>query len=80
MAEVPERGSVIDRVVERVVGEIADDTAGHMVDAAIAVALGAELPLCSVRRQCRWFAERGVTACHACPLVVPDSRSPDPAA
>jgi hypothetical protein len=72
--------SRIDQVVERVVGEIAGDAASDMVDAAIAVALGAELPLCSIRRQCRWFAQRGVAACHACPLVVPDSRSPDPAA
>jgi hypothetical protein len=77
---MPERGSVIDRVVEQVVGELADDAAGHLVDAAIAVALGAELPPCGIRRRCQWFIQRGVTACHACPLVAPGGRSPDPAA
>ncbi|MFE5795522.1 hypothetical protein ACFQ8C_23500 [Streptomyces sp. NPDC056503] len=28
------------------------------------------LPRCSIRRQCRWFHQRGVSACRICPLVM----------
>jgi hypothetical protein len=28
------------------------------------------LPRCSIRRQCRWFQERGRDACAVCPLIV----------
>jgi hypothetical protein len=28
------------------------------------------LPRCSIRRKCRWFAQRGREACSACPLVI----------
>src|SRR3954451_23149443 len=34
--------------------------------------LRAELPRCSVRASCRWFAQRGAAACGTCPLVVTD--------
>ena len=30
------------------------------------------LPACSIRRSCRWFAQRGAAACTACPLIVAD--------
>lgn len=30
----------------------------------------AVLPRCSIRRQCRWFRERGRDACAVCPLIV----------
>ncbi len=29
---------------------------------------------CTVRRECRWFAQRGAAACRACPWVITDSR------
>jgi hypothetical protein len=29
-----------------------------------------DAPRCSVRRQCRWWAEHGVEACRRCPRVV----------
>ena len=32
------------------------------------------LPKCSIREQCRWFAQSGANACHVCPLVVTDAR------
>jgi len=32
------------------------------------------LPRCGIRRDCRWYSQRGATACHACPLVVTDQR------
>ena len=30
----------------------------------------APLPSCSIRDQCRWFDQRGVDACHVCPVIV----------
>lgn len=33
------------------------------------------LPRCGIRRDCRWHAQRGAAACHACPLVVTDQRA-----
>lgn len=30
------------------------------------------LPECSIRAQCRWFAQEGVVACRICPQVVYD--------
>lgn len=32
-----------------------------------------ELPRCTVRADCRWFAQSGVSACHVCPLVTRSS-------
>jgi hypothetical protein len=29
-----------------------------------------ELPRCSIRANCRWFAQTGGTACRVCPLVT----------
>jgi len=34
--------------------------------------LPAHLPQCSIRPQCRWYAQAGTEACRACPLVVTD--------
>jgi hypothetical protein len=31
-----------------------------------------ELPQCSIRDSCRWFAQLGAEACGVCPLVVTD--------
>jgi hypothetical protein len=31
-----------------------------------------ELPLCSIRPQCRWYEQSGADACHVCELVVTD--------
>ena len=33
-----------------------------------------ELPVCSIRSQCRWFDQQGAVACMACPLVITDQR------
>ncbi|URZ99641.1 hypothetical protein NCG97_01505 [Streptomyces lydicamycinicus] len=30
------------------------------------------LPTCGIRRDCRWFSQRGAAACAACPAVVAD--------
>lgn len=30
------------------------------------------LPRCSIRAECRWFAQEGVAVCYACPGVVTD--------
>jgi hypothetical protein len=32
----------------------------------------AELPACSIRADCRWFAQLGAAACGVCPLVITD--------
>jgi hypothetical protein len=32
----------------------------------------AALPQCSIRAQCRWYAQSGADACHVCPLIVTD--------
>jgi hypothetical protein len=28
------------------------------------------LPRCTIRRECRWYAERGAAACRRCPQVI----------
>lgn len=38
-------------------------------------AVEAALPPCGIRARCRWFAQRGGAACHACPEVVTDTRA-----
>jgi len=35
-----------------------------------------ELPLCSIRRDCRWWMQGGKAACLRCPQVVTDSYNP----
>lgn len=34
------------------------------------------LPLCSIRRDCRWWQQEGKTACMRCPQVVTDHYTP----
>jgi hypothetical protein len=53
--------------------------ATHIVERAAATGAptsgdGRALPRCSIRRTCRWYAQEGVAACHACPTVVTDTR------
>ena len=43
------------------------------LDEAKAEASG-PLPRCSIRPDCRWFAQLGARACRACPFVVTDVR------
>lgn len=38
---------------------------------------GAPLPSCSIRRECRWFAQRGRDACAACSFIVADMGGTD---
>jgi hypothetical protein len=45
-----------------------------VVEQAAGVELHTDLRPCTVRRDCRWFAQQGAAACHVCPLVVTDSR------
>jgi hypothetical protein len=52
---------VIDRVLA------ARDEADHLPGRS------SSLPQCSIRRSCRWFAQRGARACEVCPFVVTDS-------
>jgi len=33
-----------------------------------------ELPACSIRGRCRWFAQAGAAACAVCPQVITDAR------
>ncbi len=33
------------------------------------------LPRCTIRRECRWYSERGAAACRRCPQVVTLDRS-----
>jgi hypothetical protein len=35
------------------------------------------LPRCSIRKDCRWFAQEGPKACYVCPLVVTDLNATD---
>ena len=35
--------------------------------------IDAPLPTCAIRARCRWYNQRGGTACHACPDVVTDT-------
>lgn len=45
--------------------------------------IDAPLPPCGIRARCRWFAQAGGAACHACPEVVTDTcdaAAPAPAA
>lgn len=50
------------------------DSRCDVADAAVAqVPSAAEsLPRCSIRAECRWFAQRGREACRVCPFVVTD--------
>ena len=41
--------------------------------------LDTQLRPCTIRRECRWFAQSGARACEVCPLVVTDSRSDEQA-
>ncbi|MGW4898670.1 hypothetical protein ACWEQL_41525, partial [Kitasatospora sp. NPDC004240] len=31
------------------------------------------LPICAIRRDCRWFTQRGAAACAVCPTIVADA-------
>lgn len=35
---------------------------------------GDDLPACSIRSVCRWFAQQGPKACSVCPFVITDLR------
>ena len=52
-----------------------------VIDRVLAITGEADRPLppCGIRGRCRWFAQRGGPACHACPEVVTDTRDARPA-
>lgn len=39
-----------------------------------AVSPAAELPPCTIRGTCRWYAQTGASACGTCALIVTDTR------
>jgi hypothetical protein len=43
---------------------------------ALLPAVQERLPVCQIRSQCRWFAERGPAACQRCPLIVTKRAAP----
>jgi hypothetical protein len=49
--------------------------ATELVESYRQVGTAAELPRCSIRTECRWFAEHGRDACAACPHVLTDTRT-----
>ena len=59
------RCGVIDRVLKAV-------EEANVLDAS-----SEALPKCSIRSQCRWFAQVGRKACTVCPLVITDVRPDD---
>lgn len=50
------------------------DTVLHEAEVQVDGRLDTELRPCTVRRDCRWFAQSGAAACRVCPLVTTDSR------
>ena len=56
-------------VVDHVLDEPPDSgCAGHQLPAEPE----GSLPTCGIRRDCRWFAQRGAAACLICPTIVAD--------
>lgn len=53
-------------LIVRLDGESSHRLAGH-----------AGLPRCAIRGRCRWWHERGSSACDVCTFVVTDTRPPD---
>lgn len=49
-------------IIEAIVAEAPVKTVAH------------SLPLCSIRDDCRWFAQRGSKSCEVCPMVITDQR------
>jgi hypothetical protein len=49
-----------DQITDEITNEIAGEAAG--------------LPVCSIRMSCRWYQQRGATACSVCSLVLTDNR------
>ncbi|MFJ6783495.1 hypothetical protein [Streptomyces yangpuensis] len=48
----------------------------HILDGTAGAGVRREdgpLPDCGIRRDCRWFAQRGAAACSVCPTVVADT-------
>jgi hypothetical protein len=65
--------------VFRVAAECAAERCVHFADDACSLGerissevppAVAMLPRCGIRRDCRWYAERGGAACHRCPQLV----------
>jgi hypothetical protein len=45
-----------------------------VIDGAEAAEFDGDLPACSIRPECRWFAQAGANACAICPAVITDLR------
>ena len=68
----------------RIAAECEGDACAHFTDDSCTLAerisrdvpgVVEMLPRCTIRRECRWYAERGAAACRRCPQVVTVDRS-----
>lgn len=50
------------------------DRAMSHIEAAVPVSEPAALPPCTIRSDCRWYAQIGAKACGACSYIVTDQR------
>lgn len=46
--------------------------ADQVIRAADAARIDTEVPDCSIRPVCRWYSQRGYSACRVCPFVITD--------
>ncbi|MGE3108500.1 MAG: hypothetical protein AB7G11_11820 [Phycisphaerales bacterium] len=71
--------SLIDRLMSAFSqGQDPPATAAATTDAAPTPGPAhSELPDCSIRDECRWFRQRGDSACRICPYVVTDMTASD---
>jgi hypothetical protein len=47
--------------------------ADQLVDGLLPVGIATVLPSCGIRPQCRWFGQRGESACRICPEILTDA-------
>lgn len=46
----------------------------RVMESVPATLAATELPVCSIRAECRWYVQRGAAACGVCPLVITDNQ------
>lgn len=51
------------------------DRALALIEAALPDVAAAALPPCTIRNDCRWYAQTGARACGACSYIVTDRRA-----
>ena len=65
------------RTVDRALLWVIEQVLDHPGVADAVAADDRPVPRCAIRRTCRWFAQEGAAACHACPFVITDARGAD---